>query len=189
MFIDDTGRDGEDLDTRAESAGVAANKGRLETQLFASPRQRLAIERQQRLVLVHGIACAMGIERDRRATAELPGGLFKRLPNLLHVALARLRRLKTAQLPLDMDARGHRIARAPGGDTPKQDACLIIIQRAMRIASSAENLQGIDGLGQVFARMTCASLDFNIEGDIGRAPRNHDASLESVIEHNTLAHS
>src|SRR5260370_23164308 len=101
MFVSYASRDRENLDARTKSASIAADKGWAQAQFFAATCQCLAIKCQQRLVLVHGIAGAVGVERDRCAPTEARSGLFKRLLDCLQIAFTRLWCLKAAQFFLD----------------------------------------------------------------------------------------
>src|ERR1700742_4011148 len=86
-----------------------------------------------------------------------------------------------------MHAGRDSVARITSRDTTKQDTRLVVIERTVGIAGRAKNFQRVDGLIQVFSRMAGTSVDVNIKGHIGRAPRNHDTSLESIVKDQSFA--
>ena len=66
------------------------------------------------------------------------------------------------------------------------DACLVVGQRAMGIVGGAKDVDGVNGLRQVFARMPGAAGDLNIEGLVGGAFGDDDTCFEGVIEDDTV---
>src|SRR5579863_2320451 len=102
--------------------------------------------------------------------------------------LSHLWRLITAQLAFDMRAGWNSIARAAGSDATDEDARLVMRQRTMRVARVAEDVDHVDRLCQIFARMSGLSSDLHIKGDVGCASRNHRAWLECIIEYNAIAY-
>src|SRR5579883_54122 len=96
MLIGHTRRDRESFDAGPKGGSVAADKGWSQAQWLAASGQDLTIEHQEGLVLIHAVAGAMGIERDPRASTELPRGLLKGPLDLAHQLLAHCGRLKAA---------------------------------------------------------------------------------------------
>src|ERR1700730_4434584 len=79
----------------------------------------------------------------------------------LHVALAYLRRVKTAELSFEKERGRYGIAGASSNDAGNEESGLVIGQRAMGIVCSVEDFDSIDCLRQIFAWMSGATGDLD----------------------------
>ena len=128
----------------------------------------------------------MRVESDGCVSTETTRGLLKDFLDGLFVLLTYLRWLKAAQLAFDRDGCGDSVARAAAKNMANVDACLVVGQRAMDIVGGAKDVDGVNSLRQVFARMPGAAGDLNIEGLVGGAFGDDDTCFEGVIEDDTV---
>src|SRR5579875_2907761 len=109
--------------------------------MLAAVGKHLAVEAQQRLLLVNGVGTAMRDKVYLGLSSGLPRCRRKGFADTLAVVLYLLAALKTAQLSLQQDVIRHSIAGAPSFDMSDQNTRLIVSERAMRVGRLAENLQ------------------------------------------------
>src|SRR5436305_8008112 len=85
--------------------------------------------------------------------------LLKAFTHRIHIAIAYMRRLETAQFALDMYRGRDGVAGAASTDAPNEDACLIPGEQAVGVGGMAKDFKSVYGMGQVFTRMSCAAGD------------------------------